>query len=59
LKKLLVLVLALIAVAIAWGVLRRSRPPRVDFARVTRQTLVSALSTNGKAEPFEWREARA
>lgn len=58
-KKLLVLILVVIAIVIAWGVLRRSQPPRVDFARVTRQTLVSALSTNGKAEPFEWREARA
>lgn len=57
-KKLLVLVLVAAVAAIAWGVLRRSQPPRVNFARVTRQTLVSVLSTNGKAEPFEWREAR-
>ena len=58
-KRLLVLFLLMVAVVIAWGLLRRSQPPRVNFARVTRQTLVSALSTNGKAEPFEWREARA
>lgn len=58
-KKLLVLILVVVGVVIAWGVLRRSQPPRVNFARVTRQTLVSVLSTNGKAEPFEWREARA
>jgi HlyD family secretion protein len=59
LKKLLVLILVVVGVVIAWGVLRRSQPPRVNFARVTRQTLVSVLSTNGKAEPFEWQEARA
>ena len=58
-KKLLVLVLVAAGAAIAWGVFRRSQPARVNFARVTRQTLVSVLSTNGKAEPFEWREARA
>ena len=58
-KKLLILFLAVVGLVIAWGVFRRSQPPRVNFARAARQTLVSVLSTNGKAEPFEWREARA
>ncbi len=37
----------------------RSRPPEVPFARVTRETISSAVSTNGKVEPVEWAEARA
>jgi HlyD family secretion protein len=44
---------------IVWGVLRKSEPPKVNFARVKRQTLISTLPTNGKAEPSEWQSARA
>lgn len=58
-KKLLLL-LAIAAVAvIAWGVVRKNRPPAVNFARVKRQTLVAALPTNGKVEPYEWQTVRA
>jgi HlyD family secretion protein len=59
LKKALFLLLVVAAAVIAWGVLRKSEPPRVPFARVKRQTLVSTLPTNGKAEPFEWQAIRA
>jgi len=59
LKKLAVLLLVVAAAVIVWGVLRRSRPPAVGFARVQRQTLVSTLPTNGKVEPYEWRPVRA
>lgn len=59
-KKLVwALVLTGIAAAIVWGVLRKSAPPLVNFARVKRQTLVSTLPTNGKVEPVEWQAARA
>ena len=58
-KKLAVLLLVVAAAVIGWGVLRRSRPPAVGFARVERQTLVSTLPTNGKVEPYEWRPVRA
>jgi HlyD family secretion protein len=58
LKKLLFLLLVVAAAVIAWGVLRKSEPPRVPFARVKRQTLVSTLPTNGKVEPFEWQAIR-
>jgi HlyD family secretion protein len=59
-KKLVLLVLfAALAAAIVLGVLRKSDPPRVTFARVKRQTLVSTLPTNGKAEPVEWQAVRA
>jgi HlyD family secretion protein len=59
LKKTLVLLLAVAAAVIAWGVLRKSEPPKVGFARVKRQTLVSNLPTNGKAEPLVWQAVRA
>jgi len=59
LKKLAVLLLAVAAAVIVWGILRKSRPPAVGFARVQRQTLVSTLPTNGKVEPYEWQPVRA
>jgi HlyD family secretion protein len=59
LKKLVFLALALLAAAIVWGVMRRNAPPSVKFVRARRQTLVSTLPTNGKAEPIEWQVARA
>ena len=58
-KKWLVLLLIAAAAAVGWGVLRKSTPPRVPFARVKRQTLVSTLPTNGKVEPLEWLAVRA
>ena len=58
-KKLVFLALALLAAAIVWGVMRRNAPPSVKFVRARRQTLVSTLPTNGKAEPIEWQVARA
>ena len=58
-KKLAVLLVAVAAVAIGWSLLRKSRPPRVSFARVRRQPLVSTIPTNGKAEPFQWQAVRA
>jgi HlyD family secretion protein len=59
LKKLLLLLAVAVVAVIAWGIVRKSRPPVVNFARVKRQTLVSALPTNGKVEPYQWRAVRA
>jgi HlyD family secretion protein len=60
LKKLVWLLLLVgIAAVIVWGVLRKAEPPKVNFARVKRQTLISTLPTNGKAEPSEWQAVRA
>lgn len=59
LKKLVFLLLALLAAALVWGVMRRNAPPTVKFIRARRQTLVTTLPTNGKAEPIEWQVARA
>jgi HlyD family secretion protein len=59
LKKLLLLLLLVVAAVIGWGVFRKNAPPQVNFTRVKRETLVSTLSTNGKAEPFEWQAVHA
>jgi len=59
LKKLAVLLAALAAVAIGWTLLRKDRPPSVNFARVARQALVSSIPTNGKTEPYEWQPVTA
>ena len=58
-KALVSLLLAGVAVVIVWGVLRKGDPPKVSFARVKRQTLVSTLPTNGKVEPWLWQAVRA
>jgi len=55
----LTLVLVAAAVAIAWLVSKRVTPPEIPFTKVTRETIVSVLGTNGKVEPIEWRPARA
>jgi len=61
LKKLVWIGLAaLLAGALIWWIrLRVSAPPEVPFARVKRERLVSALMTNGKAEPWQWVAVRA
>ena len=58
-KKLLLVLLAVAVAAIGWAILRKNEPPRINFTRVKRQTLVSTLPTNGKVEPFEWQAVRA
>src|SRR5581483_4418429 len=47
------------AAVITWGVVRKNAPSEVNFTRVKRQTLISTLPTNGKAEPIEWQAVRA
>ena len=58
-KKLLLVLLVAAVAAIGWAIFRKSEPPRVNFTRVKRQTLISTLPTNGKVEPFEWQAVRA
>jgi HlyD family secretion protein len=58
-KILVVLLLAGVAGVIVWGVLRKAEPPMANLAHVKRQTLISNLPTNGKAEPSAWQSARA
>lgn len=47
------------AAVIGWGVARKNAAPQVSFATAKRQTLVSTLPTNGKAEPIQWQAVRA
>ena len=55
-----VVILVLGACAItAWVAFKKTTPPEVDFAKVTRETMVSTLPTNGKVEPIEWLPVRA
>ena len=42
-----------------WTVFKKTAPPEVNFAKVTREMMVSTLSTNGKVEPIEWLPVRA
>ena len=58
-KLLLALLLAAVAGVLVWGVLRKREPPKVSFAHVKRQTLISTLATNGKVEPSQWQPVRA
>ena len=58
-KKWLMALLAIAAAVVAWGVLRKTAPPKINFTRVKRTTLTSTLPTNGKVEPFEWQAIRA
>ena len=59
-KKLLILLgLAIIAGGGAWLATRKAAPPEIPVERARRETLVSLLNTNGKVEPWEWREVTA
>ena len=58
-KKLLLVLLLVVVAVIGWGLLKRTTPPSVTFVRVKRETLVSTLPTNGKAEPFQWEAVRS
>ena len=58
-KKWLLALLAIAAAVVAWGVLRKTAPPKINFTPVKRTTLTSTLPTNGKVEPFEWQAIRA
>ncbi|MGD0201202.1 MAG: efflux RND transporter periplasmic adaptor subunit [Bryobacteraceae bacterium] len=58
--RLLLLIVVLLTVALAvWIHGINTAPPLVAFAEVQRETLVSTLTTNGKAEPWEWVAVRA
>jgi HlyD family secretion protein len=46
-------------VIVAWVALKKAAPPQVGFTKVTRETLVSSLNTNGKVEPIEWMPVRS
>lgn len=55
---LAILIVGAAAIA-AWIVFKKATPPEVDFVKVTRETMISTLPTNGKVEPIEWLPVRA
>ncbi len=57
-KTFLIALLAVTALAIL-VFRKKSEPPRVPFTKVTRETISSTLSTNGKIEPAEFVDVRA
>ena len=57
-KRLWFLLIPLAAV-VAWLSLRGSAPVETAFTKVTRETLISTLSTNGKLEPIEYASIRS
>jgi len=58
-RPLVVLAVLAFASALVWLAARRSGPPDVSFARVTRGRIESTLITNGRVEPIEWAGVRA
>jgi HlyD family secretion protein len=49
-----------VAGALVWSLLNwRNQPAEIPFAKVVRETIISAVSTNGKVEPIDWAPARA
>ena len=57
-KRILLLTLVPGAALVWWAVRVKSQPPEIPFTRIHRETLVSNLITNGKAEPVEWQDIR-
>lgn len=54
------IIAAAVIVTAGWQIDKwKNKPPEVPFARVTRETIVSSVPTNGKVEPVEWAVARA
>ena len=58
-KKYVIPAAILLLAAAGWFYGRKPDVPTVPFAKVVQETLISALPTNGKVEPFEWSMARA
>lgn len=59
-KRLLLILIAIASVILFFLFLtRRNAPPEIPFTKVVRETIVSALTTNGKVEPIEWASARS
>lgn len=55
----LLVVLAALCAAGYWAYEKKNAPPAVSFAKVTRETIINTLSTNGKVEPMDSQDARS
>jgi HlyD family secretion protein len=58
LKKTLLISLLAIAALGVWVFRKKSDAPEIPFAKVTRESISSVLSTNGKVEPIEFTDVR-
>ncbi|MBS1873179.1 MAG: efflux RND transporter periplasmic adaptor subunit [Acidobacteria bacterium] len=59
-KRLLLILIAIVSIILIFLLTkRRNAAPEIPFTRVVKETVVSALTTNGKVEPIEWASARA
>jgi HlyD family secretion protein len=59
-RALLWLLALVVAGALGWSLWNwRNQPAEIPFAKVARETVISAVSTNGKVEPIDWAPARA
>jgi HlyD family secretion protein len=58
-KKSWLLLLVPAALLLWWGLSRRDSAPLIHFSPVTKTTIESTVSTNGKVEPAQWAAARA
>ena len=57
-KRIVLLALIPLAGLVWWAIHQKSRPPEIPFTTIRRETLISNLVTNGKAEPLEWQDIR-
>ena len=54
-KKILAVAAVAVVVALSWAVYQRGkRLKEAPFVKVARETVVSAVTTNGRVEPLEW-----
>ncbi len=59
-RRLFYIVIAIVAAIVLFALIeRRNAPPEVPFTKVVRESIISALTTNGKVEPIDWASARA
>jgi HlyD family secretion protein len=57
-RRILLLALVPIAALVWWAVHQKTQPPEITFTTAHRETLISNLITNGKAEPVVWQDIR-
>src|ERR1700731_3729116 len=57
-KRILLLALVPVAALVWWAIHQKTQPPEIAFTTAHRETLISNLITNGKAEPLVWQDIR-
>jgi HlyD family secretion protein len=57
-RHILLILLVSVGAFVLWAFAKKNEPPVVSFAKLKRETLVSALPTNGKVEPLQYASVR-